>query len=74
MPQIIVASQNPVKIHATEIGFKRLFPIKEWSIRGESIASDVSAQLMSDEKTRQEAKYRALKARNYIRMEIFGWV
>ena len=63
MPQIIVASQNPVKIHATEIGFKRLFPTREWSIRGESIASDVSAQPMSDEETRQGAKNRALKAR-----------
>ena len=49
--EVVIASQNPVKIEATRVGFKKMFPGEEFSFRGESAPSEVSDQPMTDEET-----------------------
>jgi len=56
---IAIASQNPVKIEATRVGFEKMFPVQEFSIRGESTPSEVSDQPMTDEETLTGANNRA---------------
>ena len=58
---IIVASQNPVKINATRLGFESYFSAIE--IQGEIIESGVSDQPMSDEETLKGARNRAGNAK-----------
>lgn len=48
---IAIASQNPVKIEATRVGFEKMFPAQEFSVRGEPVPSGVSDQPMTDEET-----------------------
>ena len=53
--KIVVASQNPVKINTTEIGFAKMFPDEIFEVRGVSTTSGVSDQPMGDEETFQGA-------------------
>jgi len=63
MPQtVIVASQNPVKIHATRIGFNQIFPEQKWDFIGANISSGVSKQPMTDKETLLGAQNRAQNA------------
>ncbi|MEQ8584022.1 MAG: inosine/xanthosine triphosphatase [Marinoscillum sp.] len=61
--QIVVASKNPVKINATEEGFRQIFPKVEHSVTGLSVPSGVPDQPMTDEETLQGAANRAQNAR-----------
>lgn len=49
--KIVVASTNPVKIAATEEGFRRMFPGETFEMAGVSVPSGVSDQPMGDEET-----------------------
>ncbi len=60
--EIIVASTNPVKLKAAEIGFKRMFN-EESQINGISVESGVSNQPLSEEETLKGAINRAKNAR-----------
>lgn len=60
---VIVASENPVKIAAAEQGFARIFPEEEFSFRGISVPSGVSAQPMTRTETLHGAFNRAENAR-----------
>jgi len=51
MKEVIIASQNPVKIEATRVGFEEMFPNEEFSFKGESVPSGVSDQPTTDEDT-----------------------
>jgi inosine/xanthosine triphosphatase len=55
MKIVIVASKNPVKIHAAETALKTLFPNDEFEMNGFSASSGVSNQPMTDEETLQGA-------------------
>ena len=57
--EVIVASQNPVKINTTEIGFAKMFPHETFEVKGVSAPSDVSDQPMSDKETLKGATNRA---------------
>ncbi len=62
--EIIVASTNPVKLKAAEIGFKRMFNEDEDpKITGISVPSGVSNQPSSEEETLKGAKNRAENAK-----------
>lgn len=61
--RVIIASQNPAKIQAAELGFSRMFPEKEFTFEGVSVGSGVSDQPMSDDETFAGALNRALSAR-----------
>jgi len=63
MKKVIVASRNPVKIKATEIGFKKVFPDLEFEFIGISVPSGVNDQPMNDEETLQGAINRTKNAR-----------
>jgi inosine/xanthosine triphosphatase len=63
MQTIAVGSTNPVKIGAALDGFVRMFPGKEFSVRGCPADSGVSAQPMSDAETLDGAIRRAKNAR-----------
>lgn len=60
---VVVASQNPVKLAAAELGFARIFPEEAFTFRGISVPSGVSAQPMSRAETLQGALNRARHAR-----------
>lgn len=47
--KIIVASQNPVKIETTRLGFSRMFPDEVLDISGVSVPSNVPDQPKGDE-------------------------
>ncbi|QSH39366.1 inosine/xanthosine triphosphatase [Candidatus Kaiserbacteria bacterium] len=51
MKKIIVASKNPVKVHAVEQAFGKMFKGEDFEIVGVSVPSDVPDQPMSDEET-----------------------
>ena len=59
MKKIVVASENPVKINTTEIGFQRMFPDIEFEVKGISAKSEVSDQPMGEEETLKGALNRA---------------
>ena len=63
MNTVIVASQNPVKIRATELGFSRVFPNLTYSFCGIQVASGVSEQPMTDAETLLGAKTRVQNAK-----------
>lgn len=57
--EVVVASQNPVKVNTAEIGFAKMFPEETFKVRGVSAPSGVPDQPMSDEETLQGATNRA---------------
>lgn len=73
MQQVIIASQNPVKINATQRGFERMFPKQAFSFSGISVPSGVADQPMSNEETLQGAKNRVLVAKKELPSADF-WV
>lgn len=63
MKRVIVASKNPVKINAAQIGFESMFENEKFVFEGAEVGSDVSDQPMGDDETYQGAFNRASKAR-----------
>jgi len=63
VPDIVVASTNPVKIACTRSGFARMFPSQAFAVRGVAAASGVSHQPMGDAETLRGAEARARHAR-----------
>ncbi len=61
--QIIVASQNPVKIDAVRQAFAALYPRIDRVVKGIAVPSGVADQPMTEEETRQGALNRATNAR-----------
>lgn len=61
--RVVIASENPAKIKAVELGFARMFPGKEFVFEGMSAESGVSDQPMSDDETFAGALNRASTAR-----------
>ena len=51
MIKVIVASTNPVKIEAAQIGFNKMFPGEHFDVQSISAPSEVSAQPMSSDET-----------------------
>ncbi len=60
--KIIIASKNPVKIQAAQLGFQRLFPDTTFTAEGISVPSGVPDQPMDDSETLQGAMNRAENA------------
>ncbi len=57
--EVIIASQNPVKIEAVRAGFEQMFPAQSFDFEGVKVASGVSEQPMTNEETLQGAINRA---------------
>ncbi len=53
--KVFVASNNPVKVQTANIGFRKMFPNKQFLVSGLATASNVSAQPMTDTETLQGA-------------------
>lgn len=70
---IIVASQNPVKIAAAHDGFQRMFPDAVFQVAGVGAESGVSEQPMTDDETLRGALNRARNAREQ-RPQAHYWV
>lgn len=70
---VIIASQNPVKIDATRMGFEQLFPQLSFHFEGLTVPSDVSDQPMTNEETLEGAINRAINARTHAPKANF-WV
>ncbi len=49
--KVIIASQNPVKITTTKLGFERMFSDEQFTFEGIPTSSDVSDQPKSDNET-----------------------
>lgn len=60
--RVVVASENPVKIDTSGIGFTKMFPKELFEFTGMSVESGVSDQPMSDEETLKGAVNRAENA------------
>jgi inosine/xanthosine triphosphatase len=71
--QLVIASQNPVKVNATLSGFCRSFPGCRFTAVGIRVDSGVSDQPTSDEETRLGAVQRAAAAQHQ-RPEADYWV
>ena len=63
MPQITVASQNPVKLRAAQIAFEHIFPQLSFNVTGVAVPSGVPDQPMSVSETMGGARNRAENAR-----------
>lgn len=61
---IIVGSENPVKIAAASQGFQKVWPDKEWITQGVNVPSGVSDQPMTDKESIKGARNRAQEAMN----------
>ena len=61
--RLVVASGNPVKIHAAVTGFKRMFPNQHFSVESISVSSGVPDQPMTDDETLLGARNRVDNAR-----------
>src|SRR5690606_8175876 len=59
---IAIGSTNPVKINATRLAFKKIFPDKKITIKGINVPSGVSDQPMSDAECIKGARNRAKEA------------
>jgi inosine/xanthosine triphosphatase len=66
MPQLAVASTNPVKIQSALNGFRRMFPQHTFAAEGVAVPSGVSHQPMTDAETLQGAINRVASARQYF--------
>lgn len=62
MKRIIVASENPVKLNATEQAFAKMWPSEEFVVKGVAVSSEVSDQPMTDNETYDGAYNRARNA------------
>lgn len=60
---VVVASKNPVKVRAVQMGFERMFPGQNFEYQMTSVESGVSNQPFSDEETLLGAYNRANAAR-----------
>jgi len=60
--QVVVASQNPVKLEAVRQAVERMFPDAQVTVSGCSVESGVSDQPRSDEETLTGARNRARAA------------
>ena len=60
--RVVVASRNPAKIKAAELGFSRMFPDQEFVFDGIAVSSGVADQPMTDDETFMGALHRALTA------------
>jgi len=58
MKKVVVASTNPVKISATELGITQMFVGEKFEVRGVSAKSEVSDQPMTEEETLRGANNR----------------
>jgi len=63
MKTVIVASNNPIKIHAARQGFARMFPAETFAFETCSVPSGVSDQPFTNRETLQGALNRAASAR-----------
>ncbi len=59
---IIVGSENPVKLGAVQMGFARVFASESFTIQSISINTDISKQPQGDAETLRGALVRATKA------------
>ena len=66
MDRIVVASQNPVKINATRLGFESMFRRDDFQMTSISVPSGVSDQPMSSSETLDGAINRARSAREAV--------
>lgn len=65
MKNVIVASNNPVKIQAVSGGFLRMFPDIQFKFESLALPSGVPAQPLSDAETLKGAQTRARNAKKY---------
>lgn len=63
MKRIVVASRNPVKAHAAEEGFRRMFPGEAFAVAGVAVPSGVPDQPLGDAQTLLGARNRAARIR-----------
>lgn len=73
MKKVIIASENPVKIHAVEQGFEKMFPNSTFEYDGVSVPSGVADQPTIDDQTFKGALNRAENA-NKQNSEADYWV
>jgi inosine/xanthosine triphosphatase len=73
MKSVVIASKNPVKVRAVQVGFTRMFPDQEMEYLTLSADSGVSNQPDTDEETLQGAYNRSADAMTKIPQADF-WV
>lgn len=66
MMKIIIASNNPVKAQAVQEGFKKMFPLEQFSLENLQVPSNVSAQPIGDQETLTGARNRAEAAKQLM--------
>jgi inosine/xanthosine triphosphatase len=59
---VVIGSANPSKLQAVQMGFKAVFPQREFIFRTAEVCSDVSNQPMGDQETLTGARNRAFHA------------
>lgn len=64
LTKIIVASRNPIKIKAVELGYNKVFTETDFECEGVAVPSDVSNQPMTNQETLRGAINRVTHAKN----------
>ncbi|MEK7539864.1 MAG: inosine/xanthosine triphosphatase [Patescibacteria group bacterium] len=73
MKTTVVASQNPVKLKASLLGFQRMFSGEQFDLRGVFVPSGVPDQPTSDAQTLEGATHRAERA-SELEPQVDFWV
>ncbi|MDD2521488.1 MAG: inosine/xanthosine triphosphatase [Anaerolineaceae bacterium] len=60
---VVIGSENPSKLQAVQLGFRAVFPEREFIFLTAEVSSDVTNQPMSDAETLKGARNRAANAR-----------
>jgi inosine/xanthosine triphosphatase len=66
LQKVIIASKNPVKINAVQLGFEKVFPDQKFEFLGVSVPSGVPDQPLSNEETLRGAINRVNNAQTEI--------
>jgi inosine/xanthosine triphosphatase len=66
MTHLVIASTNPVKIQAAQVGYRQLFPAAALTVQGLSVPSGVRDQPMGDDETLLGAENRAAAAQTAL--------
>jgi inosine/xanthosine triphosphatase len=66
MTHLVIASTNPVKIQAAQVGYSQVFPTELLRVQGVSVPSGVRDQPMSDDETLLGAENRAAAAHTAV--------
>ncbi|KPJ93644.1 MAG: hypothetical protein AMS18_05345 [Gemmatimonas sp. SG8_17] len=66
MKTVVVASHNPVKLQATQRGFRRMFPGEDFTVQPVAVSEGIPTQPATDAETLKGARIRTERAASQV--------